>query len=168
MTSTIGDDIRQTFALAAMQREAKHLKTSEQWNRTNEIMQRCARLREQEQLQFHRFYDTRVDAARRRLIDATGQVHRDLRPRDTGSDRFDAEAIRRQAEREVRGAHDRKLIKIGELEFQKLTALVRQSDRENKLRDEVRIGFHRAADRRSAQDRRNAPGPEKPTGPVKD
>lgn len=168
MTSNIGDDIRRTFALAAMQKEAKHIQASHQWNRANEIMQRCGRLRETENRLFRDHYDIRVEAARHRLIDDAGRRGRPFRPEGAGADRFNPIAILTQADRDVRAAHHRRLMRIGDLELEKLAALVKQSERENARKHEAQSDFQRAADRRSAQDRRETPGPEKPPGRTRD
>lgn len=104
-------------------------------------------------------YPTRVEVARRRLIDEAAKRGVELKPWWAGDDRFDKAAIQRQAERDVRRAHERRLLRIEEAERQGLRAIVHRSMRENNMRGIAREAFDRAADRRTGLERRDRERP---------
>lgn len=127
----MGDDIntalRRAFELASMRKAAEALKTPEHWAEATEIGNRSRQLRETEERLFRERYDTRVEAARRRIIDEAGSRQRGFAPRWAGADRFDTEETLRQAQREVRGAHERRLGRIAGVESRALSSLLARS-----------------------------------------
>lgn len=150
----VADDLRRAFDLAALRKEAMVLETGRQWNGVTKIMSRCDHARRREQHLYDTRYDSRVEQARRRLVDEAAAKHPEFKPRWAGEDVFDAAATLRQAQREVRFSHEQRLDRIDTLERRELRSLVGQSMRENNLRGLAREEFGRATDRRSGLERR--------------
>ncbi|MBN9039333.1 MAG: hypothetical protein J0H53_24990 [Rhizobiales bacterium] len=156
MDLTIAEELDRAFDLASLRREARTIGRPHQWRAANDHLDRCRHAREREQRLYQARYPTRVEAARRRLIDEAAKKGFELKPRWAGDDRFDKAAIQRQAERDVRRAHEGRLLRIEEFERQGLRAIVHRSMRENNMRGVARDGFDRAADRRAGIERRGS------------
>jgi hypothetical protein len=159
MAMTLAEELRLTFDLASMRQEAKHIQTPRQWAMANDIGLQARKLRDTEKRLFVERYDSRVETAQRRLIDEGARQRREFKPVGTGADRFDRAAINRQAQRDVRAAHERRLTRIDRIELRELRMLVLQSGRENAIQGMARTDFNRASDRRAGPDRRRN-GPE--------
>lgn len=154
MALTISEELNRVFDLASLRQEAADLKAPHQWRRVTGIWRRCDDARQREQNRFEKRYVTRVEVARRRLVDEAAAKSFDLKPGWAGHDTFDAQALTRQAEREVRHAHQQRMERIDEFERRELKAIVEQSVRENNLRGTAREQFGRSVDRRSGIERR--------------
>lgn len=131
MTTSIASELRNAFELASMRKAAEALKTPEHWAEANEIRNRSQKLRDTEERLYRETYDTRVEAARSRIIDEAGERTRTFAPGWAGADRFDAADTLRQAQREVRNAHEQDQGRIAATELTALTALVDRSGQEN-------------------------------------
>ena len=129
MTQPIADELRQLFELATMRREATRLTSASHWSRASTALSRCGRARRFEQKDFETRYETRVEIARRRLIDEAGSKGFDFQPRWAGDDRFSASAILRQAQREVRMRHEQRLARIDAIARHALTSIMAASMR---------------------------------------
>lgn len=154
MALTISEELSQVFDLATLRQEASGLKSPHQWRRVTDIWRHCDDARIKEQKRFETRYHSRVEAVRRRLVDEAAAKSFDLKPRWAAEDAFDANGLTRQAEREVRQAHQQRLANIDELERTGLKAVVEESMRENNLRGTAREQFGQAVDRRSHIERR--------------
>ncbi|MCA1241455.1 hypothetical protein LC092_03280 [Stappia stellulata] len=157
MALSLSETLRRTFHLAALRREMDVLRTGRQREAARRLMHRCEDLRQREIRRFRDLYDTRVERARRRIIDRAGARHRDLTPAFAGEDRFSPADTLRLAQRDVRAAHERRLARIDEIETRGLETLMRGALRQTTLRGTVRADFKRASNRRSGQDRRRGP-----------
>lgn len=143
---SLNEELRRTFEVAAMRREARHLETPRQWREANALLQRCAKARAHEKDLYLARYESRTEARHRRLIDEAGrQSGPGFRPFGVGADRFDPHALRMQAERDVRAAHAGRLIRIEEIERRGLAALLARSHQENGRRGQAREAFARAS-----------------------
>ncbi|MFA6965225.1 hypothetical protein [Bosea sp. (in: a-proteobacteria)] len=146
MTLSLREELRRTFALAALRQEASHLTTPRHWAQANGIQQKAQRLRGHERDDFRNRYDTRVEVAQRRLMHKAGALDsRDLTPDGAGTDSFSPDALLRQAQREVRMAHERRLMWIGEIERRMLTGVVKNAERENAIQGQACEAFNRSA-----------------------
>lgn len=150
----IAEEIRRAFALASMRRVARDIATPTQWSRAGDIQSKARKLRYDEERLFHLRYDTRVETAMKRLIADGGTRRRDLKPSGAASDRFDKASLLLQAQREVRAAHDRRLMTIDRGEMRLLSKLMEESRRENAMSVRMHDAFLRSADRRIGPDRR--------------
>jgi hypothetical protein len=158
MPLTINEEVRRTFELASLRREAKTINTPRQWREVSKMMTRCDDARTREKDLYVARYDSRVEVARRRLVNEAGRKSNDLQPRWATGDRFSPDATLRQAQRDVRAAHQARIERIDEIERKLLRALVQQFGRENAMRGLARESFDRAADRRTGLERRRPRG----------
>lgn len=154
MDQPIADELRRQFDLASLRKEADALKTSRHWHQRAEIGRRTDRARTKEEQLYELRYETRVEQARLRLIDRAGKRSADLKPAWAGDDRFAPDATLRQAQREVRAAHERRLGQIDTFERSALRDLIRKAMRENNVSGRAQEAFTRMVDRRSGMERR--------------
>lgn len=154
MSLTVTEELRRVFDLASLRKGARALKSPRQWGERQAIQSRCDKARDREKDLYSSRYDSRVELIRRRLIDEAARKGFDLKPAWAGNDRFDAAATLRQAQREVREAHHKRISRIDDYESRKLRDLVIRSMRENNLRGKPREEFGRATDRRTGIERR--------------
>lgn len=143
MDLPIAEELRRHFDLASLRREANALRTSRHWGTCNEIGRRADRARLKEERLYKSRYDTRVEQARLRLIDEAGRKSYDLKPSWANDDRFSPQATLRQAQRDVRAAHERRIGRIDEFERRELTRIIRASMREHAWRGHLREEFGR-------------------------
>jgi hypothetical protein len=155
MPLSISEELRRTFELATLRKEAKDIRKPDQWRVIEQLRLRCGDARTKEKDLYAGRYLARVEQRRRKLIDEAGAVHRGLTPWGTGVDRFNPEDTLRQAQREVRLAHAGRLDRIDDYERKQLSLIVERYRRENGVRERVMADFGRAADRRSGIERRN-------------
>lgn len=154
MESTVTEEIRRTFDLAALRREAASIRTPRLWEDVVDIKRRCQAARTKEKDLYVTRYDSRVETVRRRLVDEAGVITRDFRPGWAGEDNFSPDTTLRQAEREVRERHHSRIGRIDEYERQGLREVVRESMQLNNLEGQAREAFGRATDRRVGPERR--------------
>lgn len=146
-------EIRDLFARAALRNQAARGLSGDGWAAYQKIhADHAAEVRLQER-RFLIEYQSRFEVTRKRIIDEGGMRDRKLVPRWFGSDKFDAAVIDRQADREVRMAHEGFLNQLRELRDVSLDGLF-DTDRDKKdRREKLVIDFSKAADRRSDKDR---------------
>lgn len=153
MTVPIQEELRRHFDLASLRREARALQTPEQWSEAQSITKRSNRAQAKEEALYTQRYDTRVEQARLRLIDQAGSKSRDFKPGWASDDHFSPDATLRQAHRDVKAAHDRRVNRIVDWERGALHGLIEQSMRENNQRGVAREDFGRVVDRNSDMER---------------
>ena len=155
MAFSINEELRRSFELASLRREANAIQSPRQWAEVIKLQTRCRDLRAKEIDLFHSRSTTRVEQRRKRLIDEAGLREFHFKPRwAIGNDRFDPEATLRQAQRDVRGAHAARIKKIEDYERRKLKDYVVRFGRLNEERGLAREAFGRATERRTGFDRR--------------
>jgi len=154
MALTTNQEIRLVFELATMRRQAEVIRTPYQWNRAQQLMQRCREARESEKLLYGQRYHNRVEARRQQLIHEAGAIGRRFQPAWAGSDRFNPDATRRQAEQDVREAHEKRLQGISRFEHRGLSVIMEECRRLDPHFGRAAHEFDRATDRRFAPDRR--------------
>ena len=130
MADHIASELRRAFELASMRKAAEMLTAPDHWAEANAIRMRSQRLRETEERLFRQRFATRVEVARRRIIDEAGTRQRSFAPIWAGADRFDAAQTLRQADREVKQAHEQRLALITRLELNATTGLLARARRE--------------------------------------
>lgn len=123
MSLTIAEELRRIFDLATLRSESAELRTGRQWKAVSELSARCDHARDKERKLFASRYQTRVETARRRLIDEAAAKSFDLKPAWANDDPFSPEATLRQARREVQARHDSRLQRIDDFERQSLRIL---------------------------------------------
>ena len=153
---TIGGELRRTFHLAAMRKEYKHILTGRQREQARKLIERCEDLRQREGKLYEARFLTRVEEARKKLIDQAGAVRKEFKPGWVGEDRFNKAATLRQAQRDVRAHHQRRIARIDSQESTQLSGLLKRAQKENRIQGKARDAFNKKVDRRGGQERRQS------------
>ncbi len=154
MRSSTDDDIKRSFDLISLRREAAKMLTGREWSEFQKIKKAYEDKRRFEQRAYELEYDTRVEVVRERLINQAGEKNLDFKHRWFSHDRFDKSAINRQAHRWVQDQHQRRLAHLEAREIKDIDKLLNCCERRRKLREKPRRDFDRATDRRSGKERR--------------
>lgn len=150
-------EVRDLFTKASLRHEAAMGLNHEDWKRYRQIVDGYEKLRRFETREYQLTYETRVEVARKKLIDAAGAKTRGLVPRLLGRDGFDRAAIDRQAHRVVLHNHEQALSRLDEAEIDRINDLLSSALRHQKRQAELKSDFEQATDRRSGIDRRRGP-----------
>lgn len=159
---SIEDDLRRAFDQASLKRAAKALLTGAEWQTYRGIEAVHDKQRAHEERLFKSEYDTRVEAARKRLIDEAAGKAKKYNLRWMGADHFDKDAINRQAHRTVQQAHHRRLTAIDKKKSEELTRLIETCEARRAQSQRFSSDFAQAADRRSGAERRSEIGAAEP------
>ncbi len=160
MSFNISDEIKRTFDLASLKHQAAKDFTTNEWKAYRKIGQKYDGLRRYEQRTYEMEYKTRVEVARKRLINKAGSKTKDFKHRWFGNDQFDRSAINRQAHRNVRSAHDQLMAGIDSQQARETSRLLDTCEKRTKQREKPKQDFEKATDRRGRnglpKDRRQA------------
>lgn len=154
MSENITQQLKRTFHLAGLRHEAKHIRNSDDWSEMGKIRDRYAKAYRKEERTFRAEYLTRVEAAQKRLIDKAGSKTKDFKHRWFGNDRFNSEAILRQAQREVRAHHRVQMDLIEKRETRELETLLSRNAPDKDQRVRSKYDFQKATNRRDGVERR--------------
>ncbi len=147
-------ELKRSFDLADVKHQAhKDFNRSERLEYTK-LRKRFEGWRKAEQRAYELEYDTRFEVASKRLINKAGSKTREFTPRWMGVDRFDGEAIKRQAGRIVQASHERLMAGIDERETKDIGQLLKVCEKRTKQREKPLKDFARATDRRQKKQRR--------------
>ena len=153
MSIQFGKELRRIFDLAALRQEASKDLTAAQWKEFRQIKQTYDARRDFERGQHKAEYATRVEIARKRLINQAGDKQKDFKHRWFGQDRFDSSAINRQAHRNVGAQHQQLMSGIDRQEARDLHAFFDRCRLHHAQREKPKQDFNRAADRRQVRRR---------------
>lgn len=151
---SIDHDLRRAFELASLKSEAKTILTAAEWQTYRKIEDVHDRQRHVEERRYRSEYETRVEAARKRLINAAGAKERNFTHRWIGADHFDKDAIERQARRSVQDAHHRRLAAIDNMQAKDVRRLLNNCEHSRALSKQLNGDFALATDRRTEPERR--------------
>ena len=154
MSSSISKQLRQTYDLASLRREAAMDLSSDEWKQYQKIRETHDMSRRFEIRQYEIEYQTRLEAARELLIDKAAARSLDFKHRWFGSDRFNKSEIDRQAHRQVLSDHRRKIASLDRIEQHELTALLDEVQKRHADSEKPKRDFRKAANRRSGIERR--------------
>ncbi len=154
MNLSISQEIKQTFHLVALRKEAKDLVTGRQWEKRDGLIQRCDQARGKEIGLFKERFDVRVANEQKKLIDEAGSKTRNYKPIWAQDDLFDSTTSLAQADSNVRSAHENRIARIDNYERSGLEALMQSARRENKVQGKSVSNFNQTADRRVGGERR--------------
>ncbi|GMG84975.1 hypothetical protein LNKW23_41910 [Paralimibaculum aggregatum] len=157
MTSRLSDEVRRTFELASRRREAKQLRTGEDWRSLQQVQVHFAKAQREEKRTFRAEYETRVEAEKQKLIDKAADQDPTPKPWWSREDKFGRAAIERQAHRNVRRAHEKSIARLEERESEALKTLMTRAAKRDRLREKTLTDFARTTDRRSGEERRQSP-----------
>ena len=149
MSFNISDEIKRTFDLASLKHQAAKDFTSQEWKAYRKITEKFDGLRRAEHRIFEIEYKTRVEVARKRLINKAGSKSKDFKHRWFGQDQFDKSAINRQAERHVRNSHYQLMAGIDNQHSRETAQLLNTCEKRKKLREKPKRDFTNATDRRA-------------------
>ncbi len=148
--------IQETFRRASLQREVALGLKDQNLTRYQEIQSAYDERRAEESVAYRNEYGTRVEAARKRLVDDAASKGRSLRPRFLGRDGFNKEEINRLAHRTVRLDHLRTLEGIETARQDQTQAFLTEVGQTRELGEKMKDNFARATDRRVGPDRRSS------------
>jgi len=154
MASSLSDDLKKTFALASLRNEAAKILTPKEWNELQKIKQKYEGQKQFEKRSFDLEYETRVEVARKRLINQAGQNRKNFQPLWARNDRFDRDAIDRQAHRNVKDGFKRLIEQFELRERRDVQGLLDRCEHSRKQREKPKQDFNQAADRRRSFERR--------------
>jgi len=139
-------ELKVHFGVAAMNREAKLNLSGAQWQQYRQINDNFGRERKALNAAYAREYESRVELARRRLIDQAGSKNLNFKYRVFGRDAFDADAISRQAQREVRFDHDAQVTALATREHDAKESFLKQCVHREEIRGPDSRAFESAID----------------------
>jgi hypothetical protein len=152
---SIDQDLRRAFERATLKREAKANLSPREWQKFRKIEETHEAQKKHEQQRYKLEYDSRVEIARKHLIDQAATKTKRFNLRWAGDDRFSKDAIERQAHRYVQHRHQRRLSAIDRKLQEQHDALLQKCERRLTQSEKLKADFARATNRRSGQDRRN-------------
>ncbi|MEM9733634.1 MAG: hypothetical protein AAF903_09155 [Pseudomonadota bacterium] len=147
-------ELKQVFHLASLRSFARQNLKGDEWQAVSTLMDRMKRERAAEEKDYRANYDTRVETARRALIDKAGAKSNEFKPPQFGVDRFDENAIERQAHRMVHAEHSARMAGLDQLETSELERLTQPAHKRMAEQQDVRVQFQRSSDRRVLPSRR--------------
>ncbi len=154
MGFSITEELRRTFDLAALRLEAAKKLNREESKDYSKVKEGLDAARKHEDQRFRLEYNTRVDAARKRLMNDAASPVKDYVPRWARRDRFDQQAITRQAQVEVHDAHHKTMASLDRNEARSIDGLLERADERVRNQPKIARDFEKATDRRSGDERR--------------
>jgi len=145
-SGSLTEELKAHFGTAAMNREARLNLNGAQWQQYRQMHDDFAREHKALSIAYTREYETRVEMARRRLIDQAGSKQLNLKHRSFGRDAFDASAITRQAGREVRFDHDARVKALAMREHEAKESFLGQCTHRQKMRGSASRAFENTVD----------------------
>jgi len=156
MTFNINEELKRTFGLASLRREAAKFLNAKEWKEYQKITNRFAGQKRFEQRAYEIEYDTRVEIVRKRLINKAGAKTKEFKHRWFGNDRFDKSAIGRQAHKQVKSQHMKLLAHLENQEFKEVESLMDACQHRRQQREKPKQDFKQATDRRKNIERRQS------------
>jgi hypothetical protein len=153
MTTDIELGMAEMFRDATKQSVVLELRTPQDWDRFNEIKDMAKQHEREETEYFQREKPLLLATARKELIDKAGSLTLE-HPSPFGTDRFNKDAIERQANMQVENDHQARLLGIKARESDGYAELSYDIQAREGVRDHARDAFARSTDRRDGQDRR--------------
>lgn len=148
MALNISEELKRTFELATLKYVASKNLSGNDWQGFQVITESFTARRDEATQAFAREYDTRVEIARKHLIDKAGEKDRQFRHPWSRTDAFDKSAISRQAHRHVRNAHYQLMGSIDEMERRDLRGFIERVEARSGPLPGLDAVFARTADRR--------------------
>lgn len=154
MESSLSQDLQRTFNLAALRHEARALRTPADWEKGKDIRLRYKRETNKQMQQYYADYDTRISQVVKKLMNKAGAKNRDLTHRWFGTDKFNKDALMRQAHRAVQMDHDKRMSCLTDREINELDTLIETVEQRDRLYNKPTQDFSQASNRRNGQERR--------------
>lgn len=149
MSFNISEEIKRTFDLASLKHQATKDFSAQEWKAYRKITEKFDGFRRFEQRTYEMEYKTRVEVARKRLINKAGSKAKDFKHTWFGNDQFDKSAINRQAVRNVRNSHHQLMAGIDNQQARETAKLLDTCEKHTELREKPKQDFAKATDRRA-------------------
>lgn len=124
MSLSLTEEIKRTFELATLRREALSNLSAQDWQEYQRIQSRYEGERRSAERVYRSEYTMRVERARADLLHRAGRKDANLTARFGRHDRFDKSALERQAHRHVQNEHLALMSKLDERERDDIRSLV--------------------------------------------
>ncbi len=160
MVSSLSAEIKKTFELATLRKEAAKIFTPEEWKELQKIKEKFDGQKRYEKRVYDLEYKTRVEVARKRLINKAGEKQKIFNPVWVRNDRFEKDAINRQAVRNVQSQFKKIIQHYESLEARAIRGLLSRCDYARQVREKPRKDFAKAVDRRNGAERRQTRMPK--------
>ena len=147
-------ELKKSFDLASLRHFAKKHLRGEDWQVVQKVMKTFDDNRRYERRDYKLNYETRLNAARTKLIDKAGAKTKSFKHRWFGNDQFSATAINKQADRMVRSSHLKAMEFLDAEEQQTLSRLCDLVKPNRALKQKTKQDFEKAVDRRQTPERR--------------
>ena len=156
--SGLTDEVKDLFnprsELLELRKKAAQVLNNDEWKTYKKTVEKLDGDRRYTKRAFELEYADRVSEARRRLINKAGSVKRRLVDKRFGSDPFGKHEINRQAQLEVRAAHQQDMARIDQRECDAIRPMLENVQERVQAREKPIKDFQKAVDRRSGEDRR--------------
>jgi hypothetical protein len=149
--------IREIFKKASLQHAMAKGLNGNDWAVYRQIEEAHDERVRQAQRDHMELYETRVELAKKQLIDKAASKTQGFAPPWLGQDRFDKSAIDRQAHRMVADGHARHLTRLEDQKDQQIAELLKTANRRLTLSTEIKEQFAEAARQQPDQDPRQGP-----------
>ena len=153
MTNDLNSDVNASFALPLAQHAAMGLTKESDIQARDAINERYKKLREDIEKAYEREYPTRFEAALKDVIDEAARRSLQI-PTPYGTDRFDKNAMNREAQRRVETDHAATLGRLEQDHAREINDLVYSAHARDAQKDRARDAFNQTVDRRSGTERR--------------
>lgn len=155
MSLSLTQELKQTFHLHALRRQANMALTGRQWGKHTALKNRCEKARRDERRLFDERYETRIRQEYKKLLHEQNGKVKEFKPRWAQHDNFNKKALLAQSDTNVRGRHESRLQRIDRYEARELETLLQSSVRANQLTGKSKQAFNKSVDRRSGAERRS-------------
>lgn len=154
MSEDLGEELRRTFLLTSLRREAELGLKGRHWQEYRKIREHHEKDRQREEREHQSHRPALIEQENKRLIDKAASTGREFKPRWASIDRFDQGTLLRQAKNNVEASHEARLNAIDQSEQNALENLLERAGRENQIRGRVRLEFSKNAEPSEGQTRR--------------
>ena len=154
MTGSLKDKINRMADIAAIDHQAMKLLNEAEMKEYRKITAKYDRQASTEIKQFHDNYNERFEQARRKLIDEAGSFQWAPKPSWAAPDRFNSDAIAKNAQRKTHGDHHKKLTSIDAQRFEDCSQFIKLSAGYQSLKRKPKTAFKQATNRRRGEERR--------------
>lgn len=154
--SRIQNELKATFDVASLRREAASSLNHTEWRKLRNITDRFDKQRRAVDRIYKLDYDTLMDSARQKVMADTGQPKSEFKWKFLGKDQFNKDVIEKRAHTLVHRMRNAEMTELDRQEATAIRTLVDGCQERKALREKPQKDFARAADRRMGQDRRRS------------
>lgn len=154
MEINLSEELKRTFNLLSVRREAEALRTKEDWEALKEIRSRYKNETEHKVQEYEETYEAKTNAEVKKLMDKAGSDNLDFTHPDVANDAFKKERLIRQAHKQVQYEHEKEMGQLADNEIEEIEALIEKAQSRDALFGKAEQDFNQTVDRRDGQERR--------------